>query len=750
MNDFDILRRYKSMRMDHNVTFQIIDDASGNVVFEHEGHNQATKSLLTGIAKYLNGGGILNQAKSLLSNYIPKYISLGTMGLYSQDEDENGLPIGIGISENEDEESNYLYYMRQVPGYGADGTTIGQNHGREYLGIGNPFDMRPSVSEINQTTTNCELINSDGFRTEISYRNITPEYKAEFPETIDVVYGAMIPFSDIAQYIESDKDYIYITEAGLWSTSVWKPNKNGLLAGYRIVPQNTTQYDMTIPENREHLKTRILKIRNGQSIQIIWKIQIGAIEATETEKQDLQWIIDGLEEVVSLEEIQQVPNLRSHELLFFKTKDNKFLNLSPYPIDPEHQGNLLLYKTTEYPDYWLGIDYTGKTEITQNVFSGNETLTDVILPPSLKTLGSNAFSGCTNLETAVLNDGLEVMNASCFSKCTNLKEVNIPTTVNDIGNNAFYNCASLESIEIPEGIEYLKQYVFYNCTSLTHVKLPSTLKRIAPDGNTNSYAFQYCKALEHIDIPDGVTYIGYSAFMGCISLKSIIIPDSVTLLGASAFYSCNSLETVKLSENLTTLNYSTFQFCGSLTDIEIPTSITSIGNNVFQNCGSLETLYLPDTITSIGEYAFSTTSKLSTIHLPAGITTIPKYAFYYSGIGSIEIPPNVETIDSYAFSNCQITDITFNEGLKKIDEGSFMRSYVKNVVLPKSLQYIGYRSFYECSLMESIYIDSNVYCIGPSTFYNIPRTCRITINKQQYTPSGYPWSTNLDQITWIG
>lgn len=57
-------------------------------------------------------------------------------------------------------------------------------------------------------------------------------------------------------------------------------------------------------------------------------------------------------------------------------------------------------------------------------------------------------------------------------------------------------------------------------------------------------AFEYCKSLRQIYIPDKVTSIGDWAFYDCESLRQINIPDSVTSIGDEAFTGCESLQTI--------------------------------------------------------------------------------------------------------------------------------------------------------------------------------------------------------------
>lgn len=399
-NTNKILKVSKEMGIEQNVTIRVIDEMTGTVVQEHVGHNSATNSLLWGIGHHLigdflpNEGHGLHPGYSMLSNYVPRYISLGTMGLLNQDQDSYGLPAGIGdtlpdirdpeykallealeaarraLEEAEaayaaecpyypateacenctecserinakkqavedakaaydeayqaamtyNEEKRFVEYMSKRPGYGADGYDEHENNSRKYLGLGYAFtsyDVTSSyrvgdeatnkgvlyeciqdtevpagrfdesrwtpVVDVHQpskgTTIRLELISPSFPRELISFRDIVPEYEAELPKSVDVVFSAMISTGALKQFRPKDQDYIFITEAGLWSKRNWEDSgENGLLAGYRIVPPNPENWDMTIPENRELLKKQILKVGKNQVVQVIWKIQICAVE----------------------------------------------------------------------------------------------------------------------------------------------------------------------------------------------------------------------------------------------------------------------------------------------------------------------------------------------------------------------------------------------------------------------------------------------------------------------------------------
>lgn len=266
----------KNMGVRYNVTFRVIDRATNDIVQQVTGHNSATNSLMIGIGHYLMGDGVLNQGHEMLSQFIPRYISLGTMGLLSQGEDEYGLPTGIGVTpklldetEEEYEVRRYTDYMETTPGYGADGYDANQNNGRFAFGLGPMFSG---------DAIKCELISASFPRSPITYRDILPESQSEIPQTIDVVFSGYISTGALAQF-RGGNNYVFITECGLWSSKEYRTGQNnGLLAGYRIVPPSGSEWDMTQEANRETLRRNILRVGKNQVVQVIWKIQIGSAE----------------------------------------------------------------------------------------------------------------------------------------------------------------------------------------------------------------------------------------------------------------------------------------------------------------------------------------------------------------------------------------------------------------------------------------------------------------------------------------
>ena len=181
--------------------------------------------------------------------------------------------------------------------------------------------------------------------------------------------------------------------------------------------------------------------------------------------------------------------------------------------------------------------------------------------------------------------------------------------------------------------------------------LYSYLLRYSSGSDTRNRVYR--NAIQKVEIGNGVTSIGNSAFNNCFSLSSITIPDGVTSIGNSAFFSCFSLSSITIPDGVTTTGVHTFSSCYSLSSISIPNIVTSIGDSAFAYCYSLSSITIPDGVTSIDNSAFYSCYSLPSITIPNGVTQIGDSAFQscYS-LTLITIPDSVTSISGSAFKYC--------------------------------------------------------------------------------------------------
>ena len=197
-----------------------------------------------------------------------------------------------------------------------------------------------------------------------------------------------------------------------------------------------------------------------------------------------------------------------------------------------------------------------------------------------------------------VKEGTRIICDSAFSFCSSLSEIVIPSSVASIGDSAFSWCDSLSKIVIPSSVTSIGDEAFYDCDSLSEIVIPSSVTCIGDK------AFYDCDSLSEIVIPSSVTCIGDSAFSSCYSLSEIVIPSSVTSIGDNAFSSCYSLSEIVIPSSVTSIGDNAFSSCYSLSEIVIPSSVTSIGDNAFSSCYSLSEIVIPSSVTSIGDGVF--------------------------------------------------------------------------------------------------------------------------------------------------
>ena len=177
-----------------------------------------------------------------------------------------------------------------------------------------------------------------------------------------------------------------------------------------------------------------------------------------------------------------------------------------------------------------------------------------------------------------VKEGTKIICDSAFWYCSSLSEIVIPSSVTSIGDSAFYGCNSLSEIVIPSSVTSIGDSAFWGCNSLSEIVIPSSVTSIG------DRAFSSCDSLSEIVIPFSVTSIGKSAFRGCNSLSEIVIPSSVTSICDWAFWNCRSLSEIVIPSSVTSIGKGAFYVCDSLSEIVIPSSVTCIGDSAFYGC----------------------------------------------------------------------------------------------------------------------------------------------------------------------
>ena len=270
---------------------------------------------------------------------------------------------------------------------------------------------------------------------------------------------------------------------------------------------------------------------------------------------------------------------------------------------------------------WEEINGVPITAIGEGAFKNCKNLLSITIPEGVMSIGAHAFEGCT-LTSATIPANCAVGEGAFPESCTVIlpaKEPNVQVTYRD--GSSGLTITGYEG-ELP-----------------AEAILPGEIDG-KPVTAISGDAFEGCRSLTSVTIPEGVMRIGDEAFANCESLTSVTIPNSVTLICDLVFLNCYSLTDIRVAEDnanyssrdgvlfdkaQTTLlcctagkqsyeipegvkeiGYGAFVYCESLTSVTIPAGVTRIGNEAFGGCESLTSATIPANCT-IGDYAFPDT-----------------------------------------------------------------------------------------------------------------------------------------------
>ncbi len=341
----------------------------------------------------------------------------------------------------------------------------------------------------------------------------------------------------------------------------------------------------------------------------------------------------------------------------------------------------------------------------------DETVTEVIIPDYVTSIGNGAFNYCESLTSVTIPDSVTSIGNSAFDQCRGLKSVTLGNGVTSIGEHAFAGCDSLVSVTIPDSVTKIYPYAFSSCDNLSSVTIGSGVS------NIYDYAFQYCYRLvevinnsfsAYLDIEPGSSSNGGVA---CYAIEVHRGESKINSVDDYLFYTFEGI------------NY-LVGYVGENMDLILPESYNGenyeINNHAFEMRHDITSVTIGNGVTRIGEYAFSDCTALTDVTIGNGVTNVGIYAFTHcSSLANVTIGNGVTRIGEYAFSDCTaLTCVAIPDNVVAIEEGAFCRCRsLTSVTIPGSVTSIGNGVFSGCTNL-TIYCEASSQPDGWAYYWN--------------------------------
>ena len=350
--------------------------------------------------------------------------------------------------------------------------------------------------------------------------------------------------------------------------------------------------------------------------------------------------------------------------------------------------------------------------VTEDYAVGNymfykaKSLISLVLPSTTQKIDSYSIQDCDNLATLTIPESCKEVEASSIYACKNLSSIHIGKSLEKFERLNGHFCPSLKAITVDagntnfvsvNGILYSKNmdilYKYPSGKTESSFEMPSSVKII------DDYAFGRA-SLEYTTMPDGLEAINTGAFDGCKGLLSVEIPQTVKEIGLFAFQDCAKITNVNIPDQVKKLKSFAFGYCVNLRDVNIGASVNEIDGSVFNGCTSLQSFIVSkenNTYTAEGGILYSK-DMTTLVRCPLAL---------YSD--EMILGEDIHVIESNAFQNCRnIKKFRLPDGLKKIGSSAFDRCTMETIVVPNSVEKIDLFAFQDCTNLKTFSIPDAV------------------------------------------
>lgn len=192
--------------------------------------------------------------------------------------------------------------------------------------------------------------------------------------------------------------------------------------------------------------------------------------------------------------------------------------------------------------------------VPEGIFYGCISLTEMVIPESVTSIGKAAFYGCINIGEFIL-----------------------PSTLTTIGDQAFYGCSGIKDIVIPYNVVSIGQNVFTNCNKYFVIYVYR-----AEEDWPSGWVFNW-----NCDFPVYILgYEGEEIFIFEYDVEN----TGWRLVGIKEGYRLENVVAIPeyyRGSRVIAIDESVFEMQGRVTDVVIPKYVTTIGDSAFMNGGQV-------------------------------------------------------------------------------------------------------------------------------------------------------------------
>ncbi len=286
------------------------------------------------------------------------------------------------------------------------------------------------------------------------------------------------------------------------------------------------------------------------------------------------------------------------------------------------------------------------------------------------------------IKEVIIEDGVASIGYGAFCKLPNLKSVSIPSSVKKFDNRyinvlgilgeAFADCTSLKNVELADGLSCIGATAFRGCTSLESVVIPASIK------DFGQKSFMQCTSLKEVTLSEGLTVLGGAVFRNS-GLESVHVPSSIEKWeisqgygggnGEAAFAHCESLKSVTFGDGVKEIGANAFALCKSLEEIAFgdDSELTTLDSKVFYGCENLKRIEIPDNFTSFGNDCFAICTSAEEIYI------------YSKNVSAYSLPYKNKNAKAYCYNDSNAYDNISKDGFTPYDISSVISSKLEEL-----------------------------------------------------------------------